>query len=53
VPSTHGPGAYTFRTYGRPAVIRLLIELTLREIERIRESLVAERRLEEYGRSER
>ena len=44
-PSLHGPGAYTFRTYGRPAVIRLLIELTLREIERIRESLVSEEEL--------
>ena len=44
-PSLHGPGAYTFRTYGRPAVIRLLIELTLREIERIRESLVPEEEL--------
>ncbi len=41
-PSLHGPGTYTFRTYGRPAVIRLLIELTLREIERIREGLVTE-----------
>jgi len=44
-PSLHGPGAYTFRTYGRPAVIRLLIELTLREIERIRGALVTEEEL--------
>ncbi len=44
-PSLHGPGAYTFRTYGRPAVVRLLIELTLREIERIRDGLVPEEEL--------
>jgi zinc protease len=35
-----GPGSYTFRTYGRPAVIPLLIELTLGEIERMRRELV-------------
>lgn len=31
-----GPGSYTFRTYGRPDVIPLLVELTLAEIEGIR-----------------
>ncbi len=44
-PSLHGPGAYTFRTSGRPPVVRLLIELTLREIERIREGLVPKEEL--------
>ena len=44
-PSLHGPGVYSFRTSGRPPVIRLLIELTLREIERIREGLVPEEEL--------
>jgi zinc protease len=35
-----GPGVYTFRTYGRPQVVRLLIQLTLEEIERIRDEPV-------------
>jgi len=37
-----GPGVYTFRTYGRPEVVRLLIQLTLQEIERIRAEPVSE-----------
>jgi zinc protease len=31
----HGPGSYTFRTYGRPEAIPQLIELTLAEIDRM------------------
>lgn len=31
-----GPGVYTFRTSGRPEAVRLLIQLTFEEIERIR-----------------
>jgi zinc protease len=37
-----GPGVYTFRTYGRPEVVRLLIQLTFQEIERIRAEPVSE-----------
>jgi len=37
-----GPGVYTFRTYGRPQVVRLLIQLTFEEIERIRAEPVSE-----------
>lgn len=40
-----GPGSYTFRTYGRPEVVPLLIHLTLEEIERIRREPVSERDL--------
>jgi len=41
----YGPGSYTFRTYGRPEVIHLLAELTLKEIHRIRAELVSEQEL--------
>jgi zinc protease len=44
-PYWHGPGTYTFRTYGRPEVIHLLAELTLNEIDRIRSELVSEKEL--------
>jgi zinc protease len=40
-----GPGVYTFRTYGRPEAVRLLIDLTFREIERIRAEPVSEEEL--------
>jgi len=40
-----GPGVYTFRTYGRPEVVRLLIQLTFQEIERIRAEPVSEEEL--------
>ena len=35
----HGPGAYSFRTYGRPAAVRLLVDITFRELLRMRETL--------------
>lgn len=41
----YGPGSYTFRTYGRPEVVPLLVEITLREIERIRNEPVTEEEL--------
>lgn len=40
-PNWYGPGSYTFRTYGRPEVVNLLVELTLNEIEQIRSELVS------------
>ena len=45
VPGFRGPGVYTFRTYGRPEVVRLLVQLTFEEIERIRGELVSEEEL--------
>lgn len=45
VQSIRGPGTYTFRTYGRPEVIPLLLHLTLEEIERIRSGPVSEEEL--------
>lgn len=44
-PNFRGPGLYSFRTYGRPEAVRLLIELTLVEIERIRNETVTEEEL--------
>jgi predicted Zn-dependent peptidase len=32
-----GPGAYTFRTYGRPETVRLLVDVTFRELDEIRD----------------
>lgn len=40
-PGVQGPGAYSFRTYGRPEVVRLLVDITFRELASIRESLVS------------
>jgi zinc protease len=37
-PGVRGPGSYTVRTYGRPEAVRLLVDVTFRELERIRES---------------
>ncbi|MFQ5631603.1 MAG: M16 family metallopeptidase, partial [bacterium] len=44
-PRWHGPGSYTFRTYGRPEAVHLLAELTLNEINRIRSEKVDEEEL--------
>ena len=44
-PATHGPGTYTFRTYGRPEAVRLLLDLTLAEIEKMRSGPVSEEEL--------
>lgn len=40
-PGIRGPGAYSFRTYGRPEVVRLLVDITFRELKSIRESLAS------------
>jgi zinc protease len=40
-----GPGTYAFHTYGRPETVRLLLHLTLAEIERIRSGSVTEEEL--------
>ena len=40
-----GPGSYTFQTYGRPEVVHLLAELTLKEIKRIRTEPVSDEEL--------
>lgn len=37
-PGVHGPGTYTMRTYGRPGAVRLLVDVTFRELETIRTS---------------
>ena len=42
---SRGPGLYSFRTYGRPEAVRLLIHLTLQEIERIRAEPVGDEEL--------
>jgi len=44
-PRWRGNGSYTFRTYGRPEVIRLLVELVMKEIRRIRAEPVTEEEL--------
>jgi predicted Zn-dependent peptidase len=44
-PAVRGPGTYTFQTYGRPEVVRLLVDVTFRELERIREEAVTEEEL--------
>lgn len=41
-PGIHGPGMYTFRTYGRPETVRLLIHLTLSEIRRMTQEPVSD-----------
>lgn len=40
-----GPGLYTFRTYGRPEVASQLIDLTMTEINKIRDAKVTEEEL--------
>ena len=44
-PGIHGPGSYTFRTYGRPEVVRLLVHLTLEEIRRMHAEPVTDEEL--------
>jgi predicted Zn-dependent peptidase len=44
-PAVSGPGTYTFRTYGRPGAVRLLLHLTLAEIEKMRAAPVTEEEL--------
>lgn len=38
-PGIRGPGSYSFRTYGRPEVVRLLVDITFRELNAIRDTL--------------
>ena len=38
-PGVRGPGSYSMRTYGRPEAVRLLIDITFRELARIRDTL--------------
>ncbi|MFK8042554.1 M16 family metallopeptidase [Congregibacter sp.] len=41
-PGLRGPGSYSFRTYGRPEAVRLLVDVTFRELRDIRETEVTE-----------
>ena len=41
-PGVRGPGSYTFRTSGRPEAVRLLVELTFRELQKIRDTRASE-----------
>jgi len=41
-PGVRGPGSYTFRTSGRPETVRLLVEITFRELEKIRDTRATE-----------
>lgn len=38
-PGMNGPGSYTLRTYGRPEAVRLLVDVTFRELEAMRVTL--------------
>lgn len=44
-PGVRGPGTYTFRTYGRPEAVRLLVDITFRELQRIRDTRATEEEL--------
>ncbi len=44
-PNQEGSGTYSFRTYRRPEAVRILLHLTLSEIERIRSESVREEEL--------
>ena len=44
-PNLRGPGTYTFRTYGRPEVVPLLVHLVMEGVEQIREEPVSEEEL--------
>ena len=41
-PGVRGPGSYTFQTYGRPEAVRLLVDVTFQELEKIREGRASE-----------
>jgi predicted Zn-dependent peptidase len=41
-PGVRGPGAYSMRTYGRPEAVRLLVDVTFRQIQLMRDSKVTE-----------
>ena len=41
-PAVRGPGTYTFQTYGRPEAVRLLVDVTFRELEKIRDTRATE-----------
>ncbi|MEX2527657.1 MAG: pitrilysin family protein [Gemmatimonadota bacterium] len=45
-PNRAGPGAYTFRTYGRPETVPLLIRILQDEIQRIRDEPVSPEELQ-------
>jgi predicted Zn-dependent peptidase len=38
-PGIRGPGAYSLRTYGRPEAVRLLVDISFRQLDRMREEL--------------
>ena len=38
-PGVNGPGTYSLQTYGRPEAVRLLVDVTFRELDTIRETL--------------
>ena len=41
-PGVRGPGSYTFRTYGRPEAVRLLIDVTFRQLALMRDTRVTD-----------
>lgn len=41
-PGIRGPGSYSFRTYGRPEAVRLLVDVTFRQLELMRDTLVTD-----------
>lgn len=41
-PGVRGPGSYTFRTSGRPEALRLLVDITFRELQKIRDTRASE-----------
>lgn len=41
-PGVRGPGSYTFRTYGRPEAVRLLVDVTFRQLALMRDTLVTD-----------
>ncbi len=44
-PAVRGPGTYTFQTYGRPEAVRLLVDVTFRELEKIRDTRATEQEI--------